>query len=57
MNSRLHRFIENPLDYLRPTWRSSLLYFALLALIGAAVAAMIENAAPRQPLKGQPAGR
>ena len=57
--SKLHRIIENPLDYLRPPWRSSLLYFALLAILGAAAAAIIQNTAPHQPppAPAQPAGR
>jgi hypothetical protein len=57
MKSRLNRIIENPLDFLRPTWRASLVYFAILALIGAAVGAMIEQAALPHKVPGQPAGR
>ena len=31
------RIIENPLDYLRPTWRGTLIYVVLVALAAGAV--------------------
>jgi hypothetical protein len=54
--SKLGRIIENPLDYLRPTWRGTLLFAVLFAIVAASVIIGIEVGL-NQPTPQQPANR